>query len=219
MTRMKELTGKGSILVSAIRIEPFFEKESPEDMVESNLMRLLVCADGFGNNTSLFTSAIPVPEGEKKHRTFHCQYSFTLEELEEAYLDLGVISLLKADPEDKDVFYIIFHDADMQHQLNVIDETTKRLVRSITADDYSLAGACTTACNDKSFVLKHTRKEQLETVFRKYMHDELLPHFRRVLSVDTGAATHCDNLDPMAKDSTIVKDSASTFIAYRETGC
>ena len=218
MNTTKELCGKGSLLVPVVRIETHFEKDKTEDMVESNLMRLLVCSDGFGCGTSVFTSAISVPEGEKKHRTWHCQYCFTLEELEKAYLVDGIVSLLKADPEDRDIFYVIFYDPDMMHQVNVIDETTKRLVKSITADDYNLAGACTTACNDKSFVVEHTRKQQLERVFRKHMHDELLPYFRRLLSVDTGG-THCDTLDPMAKDANIVKDSASTFIAYCKTGC
>ena len=216
---MKEECGKGSILVPVVRIETHFGKDRVDDMVESNLMRLLVCSDGYGCGTSVFTSAIPVPVGEKKLRTWYCQYRWTPTELEEAYLDTGILSLLKADPEDSDVFYIPFYSDDMQHQVNVIDETTKRLVRSITADDYNLAGACTTACNDKAFVLAHNRKEQLEKVFGRHMHDELLPYFRRLLSVDTGRETRCDTLDPMAKDANIVKDSASTFIAYCKTGC
>lgn len=219
MSKMKEVCGKGSILVPVIRIESHFEKDRRDDMVECNLMKLVVSSDGYGCGTSAFTSAIAVPAGEKKHRTWYCQYSWTQKELEEAYLGNGTMSLLKADPEDKDVFYVIFFDPEMKHQLNAVEETTKRLVRSITADEYNLAGACTTACNDKAFAVGHTRKEQLERVFGKHMYDELLPNFRRLLSVDMGGeTTHCDNLDPMAKDARIVKDSADSFIAYRKAG-
>lgn len=186
--KVKDSCGKGSMLVPAVRIETHFERETPEDMVESNEMRLLLCADGHGSETSFSTSALQVPTGEKQERTWYCHASWQESELRQAYEGAGILSLLTPDPEDAHVYYVIFKKdcSDISSKMHVVDESTKMLVRSITDPEYNLAGACATACGDKKFAAKRPRKDQLDEAFAMYMRREKLPFFRGLFAADRG---------------------------------
>lgn len=214
--KIKEACGKGSMIVPAVRIETHFERESADDMVESNEMRILLCADGYGRETSFSTSALPVPTGERQDRTWYCHPSWQEPDLRQAYEGAGILSLLMPDPVDANVYYVVFKKdcGNISGKMHVVDESTKLLVKSITDPKYNLAGACATACGDKKFAVKRPRKDQLNEVFRMHMHQEKLTFFRGLFAADRGGGpkSPIDCLDPMAKAEKMDKDSAFVYV-------
>ena len=214
-SKLKEACGKGSMLVPAVRIQTHFEKENAEDMVESNEMRLLLCADGYGRETSFSTSALPVPTGEKQDRTWYCHPSWQEADLRPVYEDSTMLSLLKPDPEDACVYYVVFKKdcGNISGNVHIVDESTKRLVKSITDKGYDLVKACGSASGTPKFAVKNPRREdQLNKVFRMHMCEEKLSFFRCLFAADGGPKTPIDSLDPMAKVDNMDKDSSFVYV-------
>eukprot|EP00903_Cladosiphon_okamuranus_P017790 g16375.t1 len=220
--KLQDACGKGSMLVPAVRIETHFEKDNPDDMVESNEMRLLVCADGHGKGTSFETSALPVAEGEKQDRTWYCHSSWQESELREAYEGPGILSLLMPDPEYVHVYYVIFKESgeNLARKMHTVDESTKRLVKSITDPGYNLTDACTTGYGDKKYAVKRPRKTLLEEAFRIHMHNELLPYFRVLFAAENSEdpKTPVDAFDPMAKANRMDKESSFVYVTCGTLG-
>lgn len=215
--KIKEACGKGSMLVPAVRIETHFERENPEDMVESNEMRLLLCADGHGRETSFSTSALRVPTGEKQDRTWYCHASWQEPELRQAYEGAGgILRLLTPDPEDAQVYYVVYKKdcGNISGKVHTVDESTKLLVKLITDPEYNLAGACATTCGDKKFAAKRSLKDQLNEAFSMHMLQEKLPFFRALFAADRDGEpkSPVDCIDPMAKADKMDKDSAFVYV-------
>lgn len=214
-SKLKEACGKGSMLVPAVRIQTHFEKENPQDMVESNEMRLLLCADGYGRETSFSTSALPVPTGEKQDRTWYCHASWQEADLRQAYEDSAMLSLLTPDPEDACVYYVVYKKGcgNISGNMHTVDESTKRLVKSITDPGYDLVKDCGSASGTPKFAVKNPhREDRLNEVFRMHMREEKLQFFRCLFAADGGPKTPIDCFDPMAKADKMDKDSSFVYV-------
>ena len=203
------------MLVPAVRIETHFDKENWQDMVESNEMRLLLCAEGHGRETSFSTSKLPVPTGEDQERTWYCHPSWEEHELRQEYESGTMLNLLKPDPTDAHVYYVVFKKGcgNISGHVHTVDESTKRLAKSITDPEYDLTKACKTASGTPKYAAKHTKKEkQLNKVFMMHMREEKLHFFRCLFAADGEPKTPTDCVDPMAKADKMDKESSFVYV-------
>lgn len=213
-TALKKKCGPGTVLLPVIRISADFSEKRVEDRAEVNAGRILmVCGsnDSAPDSCGFHTSAM---DQEKPNSTWYTTMDWTGFELEMAY-HTDKCSLMKADPEGEDVYYVLFEQEDMwkvrdgnMSKLDLVEEATKRLVRSISNEDYNL--------------YRHAGKGKVPTrallrkAFKYHMIDELLSSFRKLFCTPRDGAPHIEEWQadcPVARESALDMGSADIFIA------
>lgn len=202
--------GEDYRLIPAIRIQTYFDKNEdccPEDVVECNTVRILMCAGPGGSDCSLETDNLA--NSTRPHNTWWTSVQWSEDEIRRAYFnEEGMTTIMNKDPDDSDVYYIILTRNERTVQDFLIDKEVKQLAAQIQSGEYGMGDNAS-----GKFKAGGVRATNMALAFKEQMIHKLLPYFG-LLCKDQDYNGLRDELDPMEVADGFVEESAISFIAY-----
>lgn len=195
-----EKCGQEGILMSAIRI-------STADLGSSEQCRLLLSIRDDGKPS--FQNG-NMSGSTHKRNTWSTSQHWTTEEMTEAFRSEDRTSILRKDPDDSIVYYIVLTKEGRQVRDGWINDEVKQLVEQITTDS--------PVANGEKHMLHASPKTKIEKDFKDQMFDKLLPYFVRGCEFHDGSVSVPVEINPGNVGKDKLKNSAMVFVAYG-SGC